>query len=359
MNAAQRVDERLQSAPDTTVDFDHRLHELLAELRQLPAERRQEFLERVCAGRDSLRAQLESLLAESNKVGSDGSTAFPDTLDHIAHRLRLGLAAAPGTKTQDALLGRRLGPFEITEFIASGGMGSVYKAVRVDDFRQVVALKLVRGGLADAELVQRFTTERQVLADLNHPHICRLLDGGTTDEHWPYLVMEFIEGRPIHRFCDEQQSSTAARALLVQQICQAVQFAHECGVVHRDIKPGNVLVTADGMSKLTDFGLAKQLDDDQSQTETGQILGTPSYMAPEQAAGRTGDIGPLTDVYAIGAVLYELLVGRPPFKGTTMRETLEQVCAQEPVPPRRLQPRLPRDLETICLKCLEKQPSKR
>jgi tetratricopeptide (TPR) repeat protein len=243
--------------------------------------------------------------------------------------------------------------------LGSGGMGSVYLAVRRRDYRQQVALKLIRGGLETDAALERFRTERQVLAGLQHPHIARLLDGGTTAEGLPYLVMEYVAGQPLHRYCASRSLSLRERLQLVHTICTAVEYAHGHTVIHRDLKPGNVLVTDDGTPKLTDFGLAKHLGADGGQTQTGEVVGTPSYMAPEQAAGRTHDIGPRTDVYSLGAILYELLTGRPPFTGTCPRDTLEQVCTQEPVPPRRLQPKLPRDVETICLKCLHKEPCRR
>jgi tetratricopeptide (TPR) repeat protein len=238
-------------------------------------------------------------------------------------------------------------------------MGHVYRAVREDDYRQRVALKVVRPGLADAELLARFRTERQALAELGHPHIARLLDGGTTADGRPYFVMEYIDGAPLDRFCDCRRLNTAGRVRLLRQVCQAVQHAHEAGILHRDLKQANVLVTADGTPKITDFGLAKRLGGAPGQTETGAVLGTPSYMAPEQAGGRSKEIGPAADVWALGALLYELLTDRPPFRADSPLATLQQVLAQDPVPPRRLRPAVPRDLETVCLKCLQKEPARR
>src|SRR5262249_45468876 len=148
-------------------------------------------------------------------------------------------------------------------------------------------------------------------------------------------------------------------AQTVETLARAVHAMHRCGIVHRDLKPANVLLTADGVVKITDFGLAKFVEGAADQTQTGAVVGTPSYMAPEQAAGKSREVTPATDVYALGTILYELLVGRPPFRGETPLNTLDQVVSQEPVPPRRLQPTVPRDLETVCLKCLEKEPHKR
>ncbi len=280
-------------------------------------------------------------------------------------RLVTVASAAPAPEPEDALLGRRIGPYLIQQRLGSGGMGSVYRALREDAYQQQVALKVIRPGLDSAEMLRRFRTERQVLAELPHPHIARLLDGGTTDEGRPYFVMEYIDGEPLDRYCERRQLSTHERLRLFRAVCAAVQHAHERQVLHRDLKPGNVLVTADGTPKVTDFGLAKRLEDSAGaslgaeQTPSGAILGTPSYMAPEQAEGRRGEVGAAADVYALGAILYELLTGRPPFRAETPLDTVLQVLSEEPLPPRRLQPKLARDLETICLKCLQKEPGRR
>jgi WD40 repeat protein len=271
-------------------------------------------------------------------------------------------AAPPATEPEDALLGRRIGPYRIEQRLGSGGMGSVYRALREDAYRQQVAVKVIRPGLDSDDLLHRFRTERQVLAELQHPHIARLLDGGTTEDGRPYFVMEYIDGEPLDRYCDRHQLGSRERLRLLQAVCAAVQHAHERGVVHRDLKPGNVLVTADGTPKVTDFGLAKRLQAGAGAagpTQTGTVLGTPSYMAPEQAGGKRAEVGAAADVYALGAILYELLTGRPPFRAETPLDTLLQVLHDEPVPPSRLHPKLPRDLETICLKCLHKHPAQR
>jgi tetratricopeptide (TPR) repeat protein len=271
-------------------------------------------------------------------------------------------ASPPSVLPVDSLIGRRVGPYLIQQRLGQGGMGSVYRALRQDDYEQQVAVKVIRQGLETEALLRRFRTERQVLAGLPHPNIARLLDGGTMEDGRPYFVMEYIEGEPLDRYCNRLELTTRERLHLLEAVCQAVQHAHERQVVHRDLKPANVLVMGDGTPKVTDFGLAKRLesaDDRAAATQSGAILGTPSYMAPEQAAGRSEEVGAAVDVYALGAILYELLTGRPPFRADSPLETLLQVRSEDPVPPSRLHPRLPRDLETLCLKCLEKRPCDR
>jgi non-specific serine/threonine protein kinase/serine/threonine-protein kinase len=324
------------------------INDLFAEAHRQPVAERAAFLHEACAGEGSLEAAVAALLDQDNQAERDGFLSVPCPL-------RQELQAS---RSQPAATGRRVGNYILHERLGSGGMGEVYRATRVEEFSQEVALKWMKNGVG-AESVERFRTERQVLAGLNHPHIARLLDGGRTEDGIPYLVMEYIDGEPIDRWCDARHVDVAGRVRLVEVVCRAVQYAHDRQVIHRDLKPDNVLVAADGVPKLTDFGLAKHLAEDHGCTQSGAILGTPSYMAPEQAAGGTKDVGPAADVYALGALLYHLLAGRAPFKGASVRETIEQVSTRDPVPPSRLQPNLPRDLETITLKCLEKTPQRR
>ncbi len=339
-----------------TPDRYARIGDLFDQAVLLAPPDRDTFLKEACGEDSSLRAEVEQLLAHDAKLAGEDLFVAP------WHVNLTGLVAA--WEPAGTLTGRRIGPYEVRECVGTGGMGRVYRAVRVDGFRQEVALKLVRPGVASTELLRRFRTERQVLASLNHPNIARLLDGGTSAEGLPYFVMEFLDGEPLHRYCEGRQLGIRERLELFATVCRAVQHAHEKGVVHRDLKPGNVLVTKDGTPKVTDFGLAKVLHGELAvsaalgQTVSGAVLGTPSYMAPEQAEDGK-EVGPAADVYALGAILYELLTGRPPFRGNTPLETLRQVRDDEPLPPSRLHPRLPRNLETICLKCLEKAPHKR
>jgi uncharacterized protein (TIGR03067 family) len=343
-----------------------RLCRLFDQAQPLAPAERAAFLEQACAGDPTLRAELDNLLAQDQKAR--GERLFQEPCPVNAKALLpaeepLTLPPAPPAgEPDDALVGRRVGPYLIEQRLGSGGMGSVYRALREDAYRQQVALKVIRPGLDTEEVLRRFRTERQVLADLPHPHIARLLDGGTTDDGRPYLVMEYIDGEPLDRYCEQHQLGTRERVELLRAVCGAVQHAHERGVVHRDLKPGNVLVTADGTPKVTDFGLAKRLAggaEDASPTQSGAILGTPSYMAPEQAGGKRAEVGAAADVYALGAILYELLTGRPPFQAETPLDTLLKVISDEPAPPSRLRANVPRDIETICLKCLSKEPARR
>jgi tetratricopeptide (TPR) repeat protein len=247
--------------------------------------------------------------------------------------------------------------YEILGELGRGGMGVVYRARQIAAGR-VVALKMIlAGGHAGPADLLRFKTEAEAVARLQHPHIVGVYEVG---EHQgrPFFSLEFCAGGTLEKKLAGTPLPPPQAARLVETLAGAVQAAHDKQVIHRDLKPANVLLTEDGTLKVTDFGLAKKLDE-AGQTQSGSILGTPSYMAPEQAGGHRREVGSWTDVYALGAILYECLTGRPPFKAATPLDTLLQVLSQEPVAPRRLQPKTPRDLETICLKCLQKDPKKR
>ena len=208
---------------------------------------------------------------------------------------------------------RRVGPYQIVDEIGHGGMGEVYRAERIDgQFDQQVAIKLVRVGLGSAFIVERFLHERQILATLNHPNIARLLDGGATDDGVPYLVMELIDGDRIDAYCQANRLSVSERLRIFLQVCAAVQYAHQRLVIHRDIKPGNILVTKDGTPKLLDFGIAKILDPSGDSETTMARPMTPEYASPEQVRGEP--ITTATDVYSLGVVLYQLLTGRSPYR---------------------------------------------
>jgi tetratricopeptide (TPR) repeat protein/tRNA A-37 threonylcarbamoyl transferase component Bud32 len=248
--------------------------------------------------------------------------------------------------------------YEILGIQDRGGMGVVYKARHLR-LKRLVALKMMRKEAhAGSHELARFHREAESVAQLQHPHIVPIYEIGEADG-LPYLALEFVDGGNLGQKLSGTPQPPLDAARLVETLARTMDAAHRANIIHRDLKPSNILLTLGGTPKITDFGLAKRLDDDSAQTQAGSILGTPSYMAPEQAWGRITEIGRATDVYALGAILYEMLTGLPPFKGATPMDTLELVKSQDPVPPSRFQPKLPRDLETICLKCLRKESAKR
>jgi WD40 repeat protein/tRNA A-37 threonylcarbamoyl transferase component Bud32 len=248
--------------------------------------------------------------------------------------------------------------YEILGELGRGGMGVVYQARQVRLNRPCALKMILAGAHATPEAAARFLAEAEAVAKLQHPNIVQIFH---IDEHdgFPFFEMEYVGGGSLAARLDGTPRPPREAARLVETLARAMAEAHRRGVVHRDLKPANILLTPEGVPKVADFGLAKLVDVESGLTRTDSVLGSPSYMAPEQAEGKTKDVGPAADVYSLGAILYELLVGRPPFRGATILETLEQVKAAEPVPPSRLVPGLPRDAETIALKCLQKDPGKR
>jgi tRNA A-37 threonylcarbamoyl transferase component Bud32 len=247
------------------------------------------------------------------------------------------------------------GDYELLEEIARGGMGVVWKA-RQTSLKRDVALKMIRAGtLAGPNEVERFLREAEAAANLQHPNIVAIHEVG---EHGGqhYFSMDYVAGRDLGVIVKDGPLLPQLSARYVKIIAEAIHFAHQRGTLHRDLKPQNVLIDAADQPRITDFGLAKIMKDDSQLTQSGVVMGSPSYMPPEQAAGRQEDIGPASDVYSLGAMLYELLTGQPPFRGITAMATLRDVMEEEPIPPRRLKAEIPPDLETICLKCLEKTP---
>jgi predicted Ser/Thr protein kinase len=266
--------------------------------------------------------------------------------------LNLADIPVPGEKLQ------YIGDYELLSVIAQGGMGVVYKA-RQRTLNREVALKLLLGGAhATAEFKKRFLQEAETAGKLQHSNIVPIYEVGE-HEGQPFFSMEYVAGSDLAKLTREQPLETKRAAECVKTVAEAIEYAHQQGILHRDLKPSNILIGRDGRLRITDFGLARETKTDSSLTLTGTTLGTPGFMPPEQVSVKRGQVGPVSDVYSLGAVLYCLVTGRPPFAAGTLADILQQVVTAEPVSPRQLNPAVPRDVETICLKCLEKEPRRR
>ena len=362
----------------------HQVRDLFERVCELDPKERESELAKQCEDDPDLRTEVESLLA-----ASDAAPAFFDTPPGAVH----------AALTEECLIGHRVGRYRLVARIASGGMGTVYEATRADDqFEQKVALKLMAPGTAlSPGALSRFRDERQTLANLEHTNIARLLDGGVADDGRPYLVMEHVDGVPLDVYCDEQRLTTTKRLRIFRTVCEAVQFAHRNLVIHRDLKPGNILVSRDGVVKLVDFGIAKVLQADSADQRTstlpGQRLMTPQYASPEQIRGEP--VATASDIYSLGVVLYELLTGHRPYHLSgrsafdierTIRETdpikpSAVVLRSEPLihdddttrgtltpdavsrvrdgQPQTLRRRLAGDLDAIVLKAMRNEPMQR
>jgi serine/threonine-protein kinase len=325
------------------------------------------------ASKPQVRQMLKEML-DSGKTPEEVCHDCPHLLGEVRERWQefcridaeVG-ALLPGVRTPSPAntvpLGLQAGlphipGYEVEAVLGHGGMGVVYKA-RQQALDRPVALKmLLAGPFAAPDELQRFHRETAALARLRHPNIVAVFDAGDVEGR-PYYSMEFIEGGSLAQKLAGTPQPAGATAALLSTLAAAVQVAHQAGIVHRDLKPGNILLTADGTPRIADFGLARHVEGGAGLTLSGVPMGTPNYMAPEQARGQARAIGPAVDVYALGAILYELLTGRPPFQAETPADTVLQVISQEPVAPARLNAKVPRDLDTICLKCLQKEPPRR
>ncbi len=321
----------------------------------------QQRLEDLTRGFSSLRGRHEPTSADLSpappSAGGVALAARPEHTGDYTPASDLGAPAAPADP--DQAVAPDVPGYRILARLGCGGMGVVYRATQERLNRPVALKMLVAGAAASEEQLQRFRIEAEAVARLHHPHIVQIHEVGVAGG-LPFFALELLDGGSLEgRLGGEPQAARPAAELLTT-LARAVHAAHQAGIVHRDLKPANVLFTADGTPKVTDFGLAKRLEEAaEGHTRTGQVMGSPGYMAPEQARGRSRAVGPAADVYALGVILYEMLTGRVPLKGTTTLETLLLTISGEPVPPRRLQPGVPRDLETVCLKCLHKEPEKR
>jgi serine/threonine-protein kinase len=343
-----------------------RVRDVFGEAYPLPVGDRTAYLDKACDGDRELRSEVSSLLAALEKA------------DGVFQPLPQGLiSTATHDASPDRRIGAPLGSYRIVRQFGSGGMGEVYEAVRDDGkFHRRVAVKFIRSTLSQREMIRRFEAERSLLATLQHPNIAQLIDAGTTDDAMPYLIMEFVDGKRIDEYCDEHQLSIAGRLSLFQVVCAAVRFAHQHLVVHRDIKPGNILVDADGTPKLLDFGIAKLLSEEgapDERTRTGLGFMTPDYASPEQLRGERATT--VSDVYALGMLLYKLLTGQKPyeFRSALPFDMSQTILNTEPTRPSgkavaitvagtsavKIRRTLNGDIDAIVLMALRKEPERR
>jgi serine/threonine protein kinase len=348
---APRIEDELDRAPEP--DRPALLTELLALELELRRDRGEhptprEYHARFPGGAAAIDAAFgDPGEGPADRGGGDSTVVCPERPPAEAGRVPNLTAGAGGD----------FGEFELLEEIARGGMGIVYKA-RKKSLKSLVALKVIQAGpLASAAETHRFLLEAEAAANLDHPNIVPVYE--IDRQHGLYFTMKWVDGGSLARQVPHLLGDPHAAARLLATVARAVHFAHQRGILHRDLKPANILLDAQGKPYVTDFGLARRIGEDSGLTQTGAILGTPSYMAPEQAGGLAKGVGPAADVYSLGAILYELLTGRPPFRAATVMETLVQVLERDPTPPRQIRGGVPPELEAICLKCLEKDPAGR
>ena len=323
-------DSRVQQLVDQVLNSQATPEEACASCPELLPEVRRR-LQKI----DRLQGELDALFPASTAHGNGPPPLPPPAC---------GLPQIPG--------------YELQGVLGQGGVGIVYRAFHQRLQRPVAVKMLLAGAHAQQADRSRFQREAEAVAALRHPNIVQIYDVNEADDQL-YFTMELVEGGSLAEAIRGVPKPAREAAALMARLADAIHAAHQNGIVHRDLKPGNILLTADGTPKVTDFGLARRLDCREGLTFSGALVGTPSYMAPEQARGEKTAIGPATDIYALGSILYELLTGRPPFRSDSASATLHQIANDEPAPPRRLNPRIPRDLETICLKCLQREPQRR
>ena len=352
---------------------------------EIPTEKRAKFLDEACGQDVALRAEVQSLLDSHEEA----SQFIEEPADELGYKVLENAA-------NQNLTGKQFGPYQIERELSRGGMGVVYLAARADKaFEKQVAIKIIKRGMDTDEIIRRFQQERQTLANLDHQYIAKLLDGGSTEDGAPFLVMEYIDGLPIDQYCDDNKLTTVQRLQLFRKVCAAVQYAHQNLIIHRDLKPGNILVTSDGKPRLLDFGIAKLLAPASSQdsilhTQTEQRILTPEYASPEQVVGAA--LTTASDVYSLGVLLYRLLTGHRPYRYQTQQELIDAIKNEEPEKPsivirrtedaesqndqgkqitpesisetrdgspEKLRRRLSGDVDNIVLKALRKEPQRR
>jgi serine/threonine protein kinase len=333
------------------------------------AAERAAFVQRACGTDAELRHKVEALLRAHEQAG--GFLNPPVAAESA--RSSTVLVAEPATEKAGEAALRRFGDYELLEEIARGGMGIVYRARQLSVDRIVAVKMILAGEFASREQALRFRAEAEAAARLQHPNIVRIHEAGQRDGQ-PYFSMEYVQGGSLASLIREKPLPAKRAAGYVKTIAEAIHYAHEQGILHRDLKPSNILLDNAGQLRVTDFGLAKRFvvppaggrsaetvtqDETTGVTLPGQVLGSPNFLSPEQAAADHGHVTQRTDVYGLGAILYHLLTGRPPFRGESTADTLHQVMHQEPTPPRLVNAGVPVDLDSICLKCLEKDPANR
>jgi serine/threonine-protein kinase len=297
---------------------------------------------------------LGDLTGKFRPVARDADRTGKYTPPALAAKESSGVASAELSTGPTSVPG-----YDIVGELGRGGMGVVFKAWQISAKRFVALKMVVPGAQTSAATLRRFQTEAQAVAHLSHPNIVQIYEVGECNG-WPYFSLEFCGGGSLAKKLAGNPMLPLPAAQLIEKVACAVAAAHEKQIVHRDLKPANILLTPEGEPKIGDFGLAKKLDAPApGETRTGAVMGTPSYIPPEQASGAIRTVGPAADIYALGAILYECLTGRPPYKGATAIDTLDQVRRQEIIPPRLFEAKIPPDLETICLKCLARNPRKR
>lgn len=332
------------ASDDATSQHEEQLALLISDLADRAQRGEQISLEEQCRSHPQFANDLRELWGAVMVAQVAGkSSSVEETLSPRTHDTPSGSLDLPS----------RLGDYLLLEELGRGGMGVVFRARQESLSREVAVKMILRGELARNNERERFQAEAQAAARLDHPGIVPVYEVGEIEGR-PYFSMKFIRGTTLAQRLAEGPIPSREAARLLVGVARAIHFAHEKGVLHRDLKPSNILIDEMGQPHVTDFGLAKQISDEPSLTRTGAILGTPAYMAPEQAAGNRGQVGPQSDVYSLGVVLYHMLTGRPPFQGASPVETVLMVLEQDPVPPRMLNPHADADLEMICLRCLQK-----
>jgi len=327
---------------DLDTPCDEQLASLLAELTDRAQHGHEVDIERVCREHPEFAEELRSLWGTVLVADAVGGSDRPEN-------------ETAGTESPKAAfeLPHSFGDYELLEEIGRGGMGIVYRARQVSLNREVAVKMILRGPLASPADRDRFNAEAEAAARLAHPGVVPVYEVGENDGH-PYFSMKYVPGHTLSQRLTQGPLPPRDAAQIMAAVARAIQFAHEQGVLHRDLKPSNILIDEDGRPHVTDFGLAKRVTESASLTKSGAVLGTPAYMAPEQAAGDRGQVGPASDVYSLGSILYHTLTGRPPFQAASPVDTVLMLLEQDVVPPRVLNPKADRDLEMIALRCLQK-----